>query len=84
MSRIDDAIYEAMIPCTEILAPPSTGQYTPQVFNLMEGIVPEFDRKGAVRGPSGSTVTGIVPTNTYRCADGQRYPLLLLLGTRAT
>jgi len=41
------------------------------VFNLMEGIVPEFDGAGAVRQPSGTTVTGIVPTNTYRCDDGK-------------
>jgi crotonobetainyl-CoA:carnitine CoA-transferase CaiB-like acyl-CoA transferase len=40
------------------------------VFNLMEAVVPEYDGAGVVRGPSGSTVTGIVPTNTYRCADG--------------
>jgi crotonobetainyl-CoA:carnitine CoA-transferase CaiB-like acyl-CoA transferase len=41
------------------------------VFNLMEAIVPEYDGAGVVRGPSGTTVTGIVPTNTYRCADGR-------------
>jgi len=41
------------------------------VFNLLEGIVPEYDRKKVVRQPSGSTVTGIVPTNTYPCADGK-------------
>ncbi len=41
------------------------------VFNMMEGVVPEFDGAGVVREPSGSTVTGIVPTNTYRCADGK-------------
>jgi crotonobetainyl-CoA:carnitine CoA-transferase CaiB-like acyl-CoA transferase len=41
------------------------------VFNLMEGIVPEFDGGGAIREPSGTTVTGIVPTNTYRCDDGK-------------
>ena len=34
------------------------------VFNLMEGVLPEYDRKGVVRQPSGSTLTGIVPTNT--------------------
>ncbi|MEY1662705.1 CaiB/BaiF CoA transferase family protein [Isoalcanivorax beigongshangi] len=39
------------------------------VFNLLEAVIPEFSGAGAVRGPSGSTVTGIVPTNTYRCAD---------------
>lgn len=41
------------------------------VFNLMEGIVPEFDGAGAIREPAGTTVTGIVPTNTYRCRDGK-------------
>jgi len=39
------------------------------VFNLLEGVVPEYDGAGAVREPSGSTITGIVPTNTYRCSD---------------
>ena len=41
------------------------------VYNLMEGIVPEYDGAGVVREPSGTTVTGIVPTNTYRCDDGR-------------
>ncbi|ASK33389.1 carnitine dehydratase [Alcanivorax sp. N3-2A] len=41
------------------------------VFNLLEAVIPEFDGAGLVREPSGSTVTGIVPTNTYRCADGK-------------
>ena len=41
------------------------------MFNLMEAVVPEFDGNGVVRQPSGSTVTGIVPTNTYRCADSK-------------
>ncbi|MEM6794427.1 MAG: CaiB/BaiF CoA-transferase family protein [Acidobacteriota bacterium] len=40
------------------------------VYNMMEATVPEYDRRGAVREPSGSTITGIVPTNTYRCRDG--------------
>ena len=39
------------------------------MFNLMEAVVPEFDGNGVIREPSGSTVTGIVPTNTYRCRD---------------
>ncbi|HEY6644045.1 CaiB/BaiF CoA-transferase family protein [Povalibacter sp.] len=39
------------------------------VFNLLEGVVPEYDGSGVVRGPSGSTLTGIVPSNTYLCAD---------------
>jgi crotonobetainyl-CoA:carnitine CoA-transferase CaiB-like acyl-CoA transferase len=41
------------------------------MFNLMEAVVPEYDGAGVVRQPSGSTVTGIVPTNTYRCSDGK-------------
>ena len=39
------------------------------VFNMMEAVVPEYDRCGVVREPSGSTITGIVPTNTYLCRD---------------
>ncbi len=41
------------------------------VFNMLEAVVPEYDGAGVVREPSGSTITGIVPTNTYRCADGK-------------
>jgi crotonobetainyl-CoA:carnitine CoA-transferase CaiB-like acyl-CoA transferase len=41
------------------------------IFNLLEGIVPEYDGAGVIREPSGTTVTGIVPTNTYRCDDGK-------------
>jgi len=39
------------------------------VFNLLEGIVPEYDGAGVIREPSGTTITGIVPTNTYLCSD---------------
>ena len=41
------------------------------VFNMLEAIVPEYDGAGVVRGPSGSTITGIVPTNIYLCRDGK-------------
>ncbi|GAA5317801.1 MAG: CoA transferase [Candidatus Pelagadaptatus aseana] len=41
------------------------------MFNLMEAVVPEYSGAGAIREPSGTTVTGIVPTNTYRCGDGK-------------
>lgn len=41
------------------------------VFNMLEAVVPEYDRAGVVRQPSGSTITGIVPTNSYACADGR-------------
>ncbi|MBO79445.1 MAG: carnitine dehydratase [Gammaproteobacteria bacterium] len=41
------------------------------MFNLMEGVVPEYDGAGAIREPAGSTLTGIVPTNTYLCRDNK-------------
>ncbi|GAB3095724.1 CoA transferase [Aestuariicella hydrocarbonica] len=41
------------------------------MFNLMEAVVPEFSGAGVIREPSGTTVTGIVPTNTYRCKGGK-------------
>ncbi len=41
------------------------------VFNMLEGVVPEYAGAGVVREPSGSTLTGIVPTNTYPCSDGK-------------
>ncbi len=41
------------------------------VFNMMEGALPEFDLFGAVREREGTTLTGIVPSNTYPTSDGQ-------------
>lgn len=41
------------------------------VYNMLESVVPEYSGAGVVREPSGSTLTGIVPTNTYTCADGK-------------
>jgi crotonobetainyl-CoA:carnitine CoA-transferase CaiB-like acyl-CoA transferase len=41
------------------------------MYNLMEGMVPEYSGGGEIREPSGSTITGIVPTNTYLCGDGK-------------
>jgi crotonobetainyl-CoA:carnitine CoA-transferase CaiB-like acyl-CoA transferase len=41
------------------------------IFNMMEAVIPEFDGAGVMREPSGSTLTGIAPTNTYLCADGR-------------
>ncbi|MAD58179.1 MAG: carnitine dehydratase [Porticoccus sp.] len=39
------------------------------MFNLLEGVIPEYDGARVIREPSGTTVTGIAPTNIYRCAD---------------
>jgi len=41
------------------------------VFNMMEAVVPEYSGSGAIRGPSGSTITGIAPTNTYITSDNK-------------
>lgn len=40
------------------------------VFNLMESTVPEFDHAGVIRARTGGALPGIVPSNTYTCADG--------------
>ena len=54
----------------------STGQLVDvaiyeSVFNVLESVVPEYDGADLVREPSGTTLTGIVPTNTYPCRDGR-------------
>ena len=41
------------------------------VFNMMESLLPEYDKLGYVRERSGAKVSGIVPTNTYACKDGK-------------
>ena len=40
------------------------------VFNCMESLLPEYSAFGAVRGPAGSALPGIAPSNAYRCLDG--------------
>ncbi len=40
------------------------------VFNCMESLLPEYSAFGAIRGPAGSALPGIAPTNAYRCSDG--------------
>ena len=40
------------------------------VFNLMESMLPEFDKLNVVRQREGSKLSGIVPTNTYPTSDG--------------
>lgn len=41
------------------------------MFNLLEAVIPEYHGANIIRQPSGTTVTGIVPTNTYRCKDNR-------------
>lgn len=40
------------------------------VFNCMESLLPEYSAFEAVRGPAGSALPGIAPTNAYRCKEG--------------
>jgi formyl-CoA transferase len=49
------------------------------MFNLMESLLPEYDRKGVVRQPTGGALPGIVPSNTYACTDGR-----IVIGANST
>jgi formyl-CoA transferase len=40
------------------------------VFNCTESLLPEYSAFGVVRGPAGSALPGIAPSNAYRCACG--------------
>ncbi|GIX20506.1 MAG: succinyl-CoA--D-citramalate CoA-transferase [Erythrobacter sp.] len=40
------------------------------VLQVMEGLVPEYDRNGVIRERSGSILKGIAPSNVYTCKDG--------------
>lgn len=73
------AIHAALGVCLALLQrakSPDEGQVVDvalyeSMFNLMESVVPEFSGAGIIREASGTTITGIVPTNTYTCADGK-------------
>ena len=41
------------------------------VFAMMESMLPEYGFAGHVRERSGASLPGIVPSNTYPCADGR-------------
>ncbi|KII95395.1 hypothetical protein PLICRDRAFT_48356 [Plicaturopsis crispa FD-325 SS-3] len=52
------------------------------MLNMMESVIPEYDRKNKIRGPSGSSITGVVPTNAYPCLptlDAQT-PTYIIIG----
>jgi crotonobetainyl-CoA:carnitine CoA-transferase CaiB-like acyl-CoA transferase len=40
------------------------------VVAVLESAIPEYDHAGVVREPSGTTITGVVPTNAYPTRDG--------------
>ncbi|MGD9602752.1 MAG: CaiB/BaiF CoA transferase family protein [Gammaproteobacteria bacterium] len=50
------------------------------IYNLMEAVVPEYDGAGVVREASGSTLTGIVPSNIYPTKDGKT----IIIGANTT
>ncbi|EFN53684.1 hypothetical protein CHLNCDRAFT_25506, partial [Chlorella variabilis] len=57
------------------LGPAGTGQVvdaaiSESMFNMLEGCIPEFAAHGFVRPPSGSTLTGVVPSGTWKAQDG--------------
>lgn len=54
----------------------SEGQYIDvalyeAVFSLMESMVPEYDYANLIRERTGSSLPGIVPSNTYECKGGK-------------
>jgi formyl-CoA transferase len=40
------------------------------VLQVMESLIPEYDKTGYIRERSGSVLPGIAPSNVYRCKDG--------------
>ena len=40
-------------------------------FSLLESTVPEYDRLGVVRGPGGTGLQGVAPSNIFRSKDGK-------------
>jgi formyl-CoA transferase len=41
-------------------------------FSLLESMVPEYDRLGVVRGPGGTGLQGVAPSNIFESSDGKR------------
>jgi formyl-CoA transferase len=41
-------------------------------FALLESAVPEYDRLGVVRGPGGTGLQGVAPSNIFESSDGKR------------
>jgi formyl-CoA transferase len=44
---------------------------TESCLALLESSIPDYDRGGVVREPSGTRLTGIAPSNLYESADGR-------------
>ncbi len=66
----------ALIAMHHLRANGGAGQYIDvalyeAVFGVMESLIPEFSGFGHVRERTGSSLPGIVPSNSYLCGDGQ-------------
>ncbi len=44
---------------------------TESCFALLESAVPDYDKLGVIRGPGGTKLPGIAPSNIYRSRDGK-------------
>jgi crotonobetainyl-CoA:carnitine CoA-transferase CaiB-like acyl-CoA transferase len=44
---------------------------TESVFAMLESVIPDFAGAGVVRGPSGTTITGVAPSDAYPTRDGR-------------
>ena len=44
---------------------------TESCLAVTESVIPDYDLTGHVRGPSGTRLEGLAPSNVYRCADDQ-------------
>jgi crotonobetainyl-CoA:carnitine CoA-transferase CaiB-like acyl-CoA transferase len=40
-------------------------------FALLESVAPEYDRLGIVRGPGGTSLKGVAPSNIFKSRDGK-------------
>src|SRR5690606_21419315 len=40
------------------------------VLQVMEGLIPEYEKDGFIRERTGSILPGVAPSNVYQCADG--------------
>ena len=64
------------VPNPAASASPPVGQVvdaaiTESVFSMLEACVPEWVEAGTDREPSGSTISGVVPSATFRTADAR-------------
>ncbi|ETV90660.1 hypothetical protein H310_14612 [Aphanomyces invadans] len=77
MAGLHAALGITMALLGKVRHPAGTGQVVDvaiyeSMFNVLEAIVPEYSYNGTIRECSGSTITGIVPSNTYPTLDNKQ------------